>query len=62
MKAYQISRQGNHGPLVLNDVDKPKTHANKILVKVHAASMNPLQQRLRNHGQVLTAFCNATRA
>ncbi|MNO23138.1 Zinc-type alcohol dehydrogenase-like protein [compost metagenome] len=47
MKAYQINSYGEHEPLTLNDIDKPKLQNDKIIVRVHAASVNPVDYKIR---------------
>lgn len=47
MKAFQIKQYGDHEPLVLNEIEMPELRDNKIIVKVHAASVNPVDYRIR---------------
>ncbi len=47
MKAYVIERYGNH-PLKLIEVPKPKVGEHDVLAEIHAASLNPIDFKLRD--------------
>ncbi|MGY4797218.1 NADP-dependent oxidoreductase [Lysinibacillus fusiformis] len=47
MKAYQINKYGEYEPLVMNEISKPKIQKDKIIVRVHAASINPVDYKIR---------------
>src|SRR6266852_1886280 len=47
MKAIVYTTYGSPDVLQLNDVEKPMPKDNEVLVKVHAASVNPLDWHLR---------------
>ncbi len=47
MKAYVIERYGNH-PLKLIEVPKPMVGEHDVLAEIHAASLNPIDFKLRD--------------
>lgn len=48
MKAVSISTYGNNDVLSYTDVEIPEPMADEVLVKVHAAGMNPIDWKIRN--------------
>lgn len=48
MKAIVIKAYGTNDVVELADVDKPKPGADEVLVKVHAAGVNPVDWKIRN--------------
>lgn len=48
MKAAQISEYGDASIIKINEVDKPALDAGKVLVEVHAASINPVDSAIRS--------------
>ena len=47
MKAIRIHTYGGPGKLVLEDVPRPEPTAREILIKVHAAGVNPIDWKVR---------------
>src|SRR5262245_35840971 len=47
MKAWTIKRYGNDSPLVLMDLPKPKPGPGEVLVAIKAASVNPVDLKIR---------------
>ena len=45
MKAIVFTEYGSPDVLQLKDVEKPQPGNGEVLVKIHAASVNPLDQR-----------------
>jgi NADPH:quinone reductase-like Zn-dependent oxidoreductase len=48
MKAIVISEYGNEDVLDYTDIDRPEPKAGEVLVKVHAAAVNPADWKIRN--------------
>ena len=48
MFAYQIKQYGKQEQLFLNEIQKPILSENSIIIKVHSASLNPVDYRIRN--------------
>lgn len=48
MKAIQIREYGDESVLRYTDVDKPKPQTDEILVKIHAASVNSVDWKIRD--------------
>ena len=48
MKAVIINAYGNEDVVKYTDVERPEPKADKILVKVHAAGVNPVDWKIRN--------------
>lgn len=48
MKAIVISAYGTNDMLTYADVERPKPAADEVLVKVHAAGVNPIDWKIRN--------------
>jgi NADPH:quinone reductase-like Zn-dependent oxidoreductase len=48
MKAFIISRYGNKDVVELGELPKPELGANDVLVEIHAASVNPVDIRIRD--------------
>ena len=48
MFAYQIKQYGKQEQLFLNEIQKNVLSDNSIIIKVHAASLNPVDYRIRN--------------
>lgn len=48
MKAIQIEEYGDESVLQYTDVERPKPKADEILVKIHAASVNPIDWKIRD--------------
>jgi alcohol dehydrogenase len=48
MKAFIIDRYGNNDVVRPGDLPEPEVRANDVLVEVHAASVNPVDIRIRN--------------
>ncbi|CAA9557376.1 Bifunctional protein: zinc-containing alcohol dehydrogenase; quinone oxidoreductase (NADPH:quinone reductase); Similar to arginate lyase [uncultured Synechococcales cyanobacterium] len=48
MKAIVINTYGNEDALNYVDVDRPEPKADEVLVKVHAAAVNPADWKIRN--------------
>lgn len=48
MKAAQISDYGDASVIQVNEIAKPIIEAGKVLVEVHAASLNPFDSKLRD--------------
>jgi alcohol dehydrogenase len=47
MKAAQINEYGEPSVIHINDVEKPIIAPNKVLVEVHASSLNPFDSKIR---------------
>lgn len=47
MKAIQIKEYGDESILEYTEVERPKPKDNEILVKIHAASVNPIDWKIR---------------
>lgn len=47
MKAIQIKEYGDESILEYTEVERPKPKADEILVKIHAASVNPIDWKIR---------------
>jgi alcohol dehydrogenase len=47
MKAAQINEYGEPSVIHINDVEKPVIAPNKVLVEVHASSLNPFDSKIR---------------
>lgn len=47
MKAAQISEYGGPSVVKVNEIDRPSLEPNKVLVEVHAASLNPFDTTVR---------------
>lgn len=47
MKAVQIGTYGGPEVLVVHDIEQPITEAGKVLVEVHASSLNPFDTKIR---------------
>ncbi len=47
MKAAQFSKYGGPSVIEINDVDEPKISENQVLVEVSAASINPIDYKVR---------------
>jgi len=48
MKAYTIQRYSKEDPLQLTDVPEPVVKEHEVLIEVHAASINPLDAKLKS--------------
>lgn len=48
MKAIQIKEYGDESVLNYTDVERPEPKADEILVKIHAASVNPVDWKIRD--------------
>jgi NADPH:quinone reductase-like Zn-dependent oxidoreductase len=48
MKAFILDRYEKKGALRLGDMPEPALHADDVLVEVHAASLNPLDSKIRD--------------
>jgi len=49
MKAIGYHKAGSENGLKLEDVEKPLPSDDELLIKVHAAAVNPLDYHLVNH-------------
>lgn len=47
MKAAQINQYGDPSVIEINEVDKPVVSEGKVLIKVHASSINPFDGKIR---------------
>jgi alcohol dehydrogenase len=47
MKAAQINEYGEPSVIQINDIEKPVVAPNKVLVEVHASSLNPFDSKIR---------------
>ena len=47
MKAVRLHRFGGPEALSLDDIDRPQPEAGEALVRVHAASVNPVDFKIR---------------
>jgi NADPH:quinone reductase-like Zn-dependent oxidoreductase len=50
MKAVIINKYGNEDILEYTDVERPEPKADEVLVKVHAAAVNPVDWKIRESG------------
>ena len=50
MKAIIINKYGNEDVLEYTDVERPTPQADEVLVKVHAAAVNPVDWKIRENG------------
>ena len=48
MKAVVIKAYGNNDVVEYTDVDRPQPQAGEVLVKIHAAGINPVDWKIRN--------------
>ena len=48
MKAFAVSRYGKDNSVQAVEVPLPELHEGDVLVQVHAASINPLDLKIRN--------------
>lgn len=48
MKAAQINSYGDASVIQINDIEKPTVAENKVVIEVHAASLNPFDTTVRN--------------
>ena len=48
MKAVVLSEYGNNDVVQLHDVERPEPQAGEILVKIHAAGVNPVDWKIRD--------------
>jgi NADPH:quinone reductase-like Zn-dependent oxidoreductase len=48
MKAVLIREYGDNDVVKIEDVDRPKPKAGEVLVRVHAAGVNPVDYKIRN--------------
>jgi NADPH:quinone reductase-like Zn-dependent oxidoreductase len=51
MKAVRVHEFGDRSVLKLESVDRPTPGAGEMLVRVHAASVNPVDWKIREHGK-----------
>jgi NADPH:quinone reductase-like Zn-dependent oxidoreductase len=50
MQGYVLTRYGDASAMELREVPRPTANPGELLIKVHAAGLNPLDQRLRQGG------------
>ncbi|WP_349409814.1 NADP-dependent oxidoreductase [Pseudalkalibacillus sp. SCS-8] len=50
MKAMMINKYGKNELLHMKEIEKPSVGANDVLVEIHAASVNPIDFKIRNGG------------
>lgn len=48
MKAAQINKYGDSSVIEINEVDMPKIESGKVLIEVHASSLNPFDTGVRS--------------
>lgn len=56
MKAIALYKAGGVENLIYQDVEKPNLEKGKVLVKVKATSVNPIDVKIRADENILTAF------
>lgn len=47
MKAIQLTEYGENGKLIYTEVDRPQPNPDEVLVKIHAAAVNPIDWKIR---------------
>ncbi|WP_200921946.1 hypothetical protein [Novosphingobium sp. Leaf2] len=59
MKAFVLDAYGKGAPLRLADVPDPIIGADDVLIEIHAASLNPLDSKIRDDAfkQLLANNC-----
>lgn len=48
MRAVVIGEYGDNSVLEYTDIDRPEPQAGEVLVKVHAAGVNPVDWKIRS--------------
>ena len=48
MKAFIVDRYGSKDSVRLGDMPEPELRADDVLVEIHAASVNPLDSKIRD--------------